>query len=570
MTTGGTESPQQFGKYLLLERIAMGGMAEIFRAKKLGAEGFEKELVIKRVLPHFTEDESFITMFKDEARIAANLNHANICQVFEFDELDGSFYLAMEYIPGQDLKRVLETGVQQGFPLTTTQIAWIGAQVAAGLHYAHTKEYNGKPLNIVHRDVTPHNVMLSREGDVKLMDFGIAKAAARSTRTQAGTVKGKCAYMSPEQARGKDLDGRSDVFALGIVMWEALSRDRLFLGETEFETLSNVLKRPVADIREHNAEVPDRLKEILDKSLARDRDDRYESAAAMERDLLSFFYQQCDPNKVLLGETIQFLFEGGPRPELGATPPPPEVEDVGVAETAAMPSIAPHLHGGGPPPPAGTGSIPPIPAGPPALSPQQPTLPLEPNGGAPPHAPTPLPPPPVPTPVPTPVPAPVPEATPPPMSSPSGAMAPLDASEPGFVAYTGQIETGRPMVLYTGIAGGAVLLLAVIAFLVFGGNGEEAPPADPPPTEGTQPEEPPPAAPAAPREIRIEVEPASARIYIDADDLSRRSPLTGLKRRVGSVLKLKVRARKHKTVRQKVTIEAGDGPQVISIKLEKK
>jgi len=577
MNTGGTSSPQQFGKYLLLERIAVGGMAEIFRAKKLGAEGFEKELVIKRVLPHFSEDDSFITMFKDEARIAANLNHSNICQVFEFDQLEDSFYLAMEYIAGEDLKSAIETGAKRDFPLTVTQITWIGAQVAAGLHYAHQKEYAGEPLNIVHRDVTPHNIMLSREGDVKLMDFGIAKAAARSTRTQAGTVKGKCAYMSPEQARGKDLDGRSDVFALGIVMWEALTGERLFLGETEFETLSNVLKRQIPDVRTFNADVPPRLKEILDKALARDAADRHEHAAAFERDLLGFFYQECDPNKVLLGETIQYLFEDGPRPDCGVPVAEPSgPQDVGNLETVAMPSVAGMTGGGSAPMPApipmptgqgaGSGIVAPPPAAapPPPMAPPPavPPPPSAPHMGAPPQPTLPL------EPVRSP-PAAV-DVIADAMAAPTDPMRPLDVSEPSLAAYTSSVETGPNKGLLVGVAAAIIVVLAIVGFFVFRGGGETEV-ADKPPTESGGVEKPPPTPKeVAKRMVRVVAKPAKAKLYVGKSaDYAEKSPVE-VEREVGATLRVRATARGYKSLRKKVEVVAGDGEQVVELVLKKK
>ena len=556
MSTGGTASPQKYGKYLLLERIAVGGMAEIFRAKKLGAEGFEKELVIKRVLPHFAEDDSFVTMFKDEARIASNLNHANICQVFEFDQLEDSFYLAMEYIAGQDLKRLTDVGRKREFPLTVTQITWIGAQVAAGLHYAHTKEYAGKPLNIIHRDVTPHNIMVSVGGNVKLMDFGIAKAAARSTRTQAGTVKGKCAYMSPEQARGRDLDGRSDVFALGIVMWEALTGQRLFLGETEFETLSNVLKRQIPDVRTFKADVPPRLKEILDKALAREADERYEHAAAFERDLLGFFYGSCDPNKVLLGETIKYLFEDGPRPDVGIPEPEPAApEDVSSLETMAMPSVAGMFGGAGPmgggpnqpflaPPPPG----PPLPAPPPPdARPPPPTLPMEPLRN--PQRAVDV----------------VSEA----MGAPTDPMRPLDVSEPSLAAYSGHIGSGPSKGMVIGSAAAVVVVLGIVGFVVFGGDDDDAGASagGPPANVGTEEPAPPPAV--AKRAIRVETKPDGASVFVDGEtDIPRKSPFE-IEREVGVTLRLRVKYKGLKAKREKVTVEPGEGVQLVEIDLKK-
>lgn len=285
-----TNLPQRYGKYVLLRKIAMGGMAEIFRAKTMGAEGFEKQIVIKRILPHFTDDEAFVKMFIDEASIASKLQHSNIVQIYDFDSEDNRYYIAMEYVEGADLKAIVERGLKLGKPLGPAQCVWIMMELAKGLHYAHTKEYNGQPLNIVHRDISPHNVIMSHSGEVKLMDFGIAKAAQRSTKTLAGTVKGKCAYMSPEQARGKPLDGRSDLFALGIMLWEMLTHKRLFLGDSDFETLSNVLKADVPPPSTVNPEVPKELDAVVLKALAKDRDQRHASVEDFGRELTRWFY----------------------------------------------------------------------------------------------------------------------------------------------------------------------------------------------------------------------------------------------------------------------------------------
>jgi len=266
--------PQKFGSYILLRKIAMGGMAEIFRGKTVGAEGFEKDLVIKRILPHYTEDEDFVKMFIDEASIAAKLQHSNIVQIFDFNVVDGCYYIAMEYVEGNDLKNLIDASNKQEKPLTPAQCVWIVMEISKGLHHAHIKSYKGKPLNIVHRDISPQNAMISFNGEIKLMDFGIAKAASRSTKTVAGTVKGKCAYMSPEQARGKPLDGRSDLFGLAVVLWEMLTHKRLFLGNSDFVTLSNVLKQDAPAPSSINPDVPKELDEIVLKALAKDREER--------------------------------------------------------------------------------------------------------------------------------------------------------------------------------------------------------------------------------------------------------------------------------------------------------
>jgi hypothetical protein len=310
MATGVSQVfPQPFGRYFLTSKVAMGGMAEIFRAKSIGAEGFEKVVAIKRILPHFTEDEGFVTMFKDEAKVAAQLTHANVVQVFDFDEVDELFYIAMEFVEGHDLKRVLDMGVKNGKPLSIAQSVYILIEAAQGLHYAHTRVVDGQPLNIIHRDVSPHNVMVSFNGEVKIMDFGIAKAASRSTKTRVGTVKGKCAYMSPEQARGKNLDPRSDLFALGVTLWEMLTGKRLFVGESDFETLNNVLKAEVPPPSELNPDVPKDLEAIVLRSLARERDERQGDCGMFATELRRWFYANVpDPDAVNLKGYMHDLF----------------------------------------------------------------------------------------------------------------------------------------------------------------------------------------------------------------------------------------------------------------------
>lgn len=310
MATGITSAyPQQFGRYILTAKIAMGGMAEIFRAKSVGAEGFEKAVVIKRILPHFSEDEGFVTMFKDEAKVASHLNHANVVQIFDFDEVDNLFYIAMEYVEGRDLKRVLDQGAKLGKPLSIAQAVYIMIEASKGLDYAHKRIVDGQPLSIIHRDVSPHNVMVSFNGEVKIMDFGIAKAAARSTKTRVGTVKGKCAYMSPEQARGRNLDPRSDLFALGVCMWEMLTGKRLFVGDSDFETLNNVLKAEVPPPSELNPEVPKELDAIVLRSLAREVDDRQKDVGAFVNELNRWFFSAVpDPEAVNMNGYMHDLF----------------------------------------------------------------------------------------------------------------------------------------------------------------------------------------------------------------------------------------------------------------------
>lgn len=302
--------PQKFGNYILLRKIAMGGMAEIFRGKSVGAEGFEKDLVIKRILPHYTEDEEFVKMFIDEASIAAKLQHSNIVQIFDFNVVDGSYFIAMEYVEGKDLKNLIDATQKEDKPLTPAQCVWIIMELSKGLHHAHIKSYKGKPLNIVHRDISPQNAMISFNGEIKLMDFGIAKAASRSTKTVAGTVKGKCAYMSPEQARGKPLDGRSDLFSLAVVLWEMLTHKRLFLGNSDFVTLSNVLKQDAPAPSSMNPDVPEALDAIVLRALAKDRDERQANVEQFARDLTKWFYATVDDlDSVAIGPTMKDLFK---------------------------------------------------------------------------------------------------------------------------------------------------------------------------------------------------------------------------------------------------------------------
>lgn len=303
-----SQFPEQFGKYVLLRKIAKGGMAEIFLAKNVGAEGFEKDLVIKRILPHYSEDEEFVTMFIDEASIASKLQHANVVQIYDFNQIEGSYYIAMEYVNGKDLKDVIADGIRRRKPLSPAQSVSIIIELAKALHYAHTKTFAGTPLNIVHRDVSPQNAMISFGGEVKLMDFGIAKAASRSTHTVAGTVKGKCAYMSPEQAKGKALDGRSDMFALGVVLWEMLTAKRLFLADSDFMTLTNVLKQEAPPPSSINPDVPPELDMILLKALEKDRDGRYPDAQGFERALTRWFYSNADLDAARLSPYMMGMY----------------------------------------------------------------------------------------------------------------------------------------------------------------------------------------------------------------------------------------------------------------------
>jgi len=235
-----SQAIQPYGEYYLTKRIAYGGMAELFRARRrTGVEGFEKILAIKKILPHLSSDRDFITMFINEAKIAAQLSHENIVQIFDFGKFEESYYLAMEYVWGNSLKAIQTKAQEQGLPLNLA--LYTISRACMGLDYAHRKKGTGsETLDIVHRDISPQNILVSYEGEVKLVDFGIAKAAFQSAETKSGVFKGKIPYMSPEQVMGGHIDRRSDIFSLGIVLYELLTGQRLFQGVSEFEIIEKV------------------------------------------------------------------------------------------------------------------------------------------------------------------------------------------------------------------------------------------------------------------------------------------------------------------------------------------
>lgn len=282
----------QFGPYKLIERISVGGMAEVYKATEHGVEGFERTVAVKRILPHIAEDDEFITMFKDEAKIAGQLNHGNIAQIYNLGQQGDSFYIALEYVAGKDLRNIFTRCQQQGRPMPIAQACFIVMKVGEGLDYAHNKrDKHGRHLNIVHRDVSPPNVLVSYEGEVKLIDFGVAKAAGRVSRTQAGILKGKFGYMSPEQVRGMPLDRRSDVFSLGVVLYECLVGQRLFQGDTDFATLEMVRTVDVPAPSSKNPEIPKDLEAIIMKSLSGEPETRYQTAMELHDELQAFMFQ---------------------------------------------------------------------------------------------------------------------------------------------------------------------------------------------------------------------------------------------------------------------------------------
>ncbi|MFW5920884.1 MAG: protein kinase domain-containing protein [Polyangiales bacterium] len=274
-----------FGRYELVGRLAFGGMAEIFLARESAAGGASRYLVIKRVLPHVADDEQFVQMFFDEARLAMQLNHPNICHIYEFGEKDDHYFIAMEWINGQPLGQAIRRArVEGGIPAHIG--AKVVAQVADALHYAHrAKDQMGRPMGIVHRDVSPQNIMVSYDGAVKLLDFGIAKASTHATKTQAGVVKGKFAYMSPQQCLGQDIDGRADIFALGICLYEVLTGKGLYHRKSEYETMRAVIDGEVPSIRDVVPDLPVELDAITQKALAKKPEDRFQTAGEMHEAL---------------------------------------------------------------------------------------------------------------------------------------------------------------------------------------------------------------------------------------------------------------------------------------------
>ncbi|MFO0680489.1 MAG: serine/threonine-protein kinase [Sandaracinus sp.] len=285
------KKPIPFGKYLLLERVNVGGMAEVFKAKAYGVEGFERLVAVKRILPSIAEDQEFITMFIDEAKISVQLTHANIAQIFDLGKVGDSYFIAMEYVHGKDLRAIFDRARKRGETVPVPMACYLAMKVCEGLDYAHNKkDASGRELNLVHRDVSPQNILLSYDGESKLIDFGIAKAAGKAGKTQAGILKGKFGYMSPEQVRGLPLDRRSDIFAVGIVLYELLTGERLFVGESDFSTLEKVKNVEIMPPSTYNRRIPEELEQIVLKGLAKDVDDRYQTAMDLHDDLQSFMY----------------------------------------------------------------------------------------------------------------------------------------------------------------------------------------------------------------------------------------------------------------------------------------
>ncbi len=303
----------RFGKYTLIRKLATGGMAELFLAIQKSVAGFEKLLVIKRILPSMNQDKAFIEMLLHEARIAATLSHPNIVQIFDVGQADGQYFIAMEHVHGEDLRSIVRQMKKKGvleFPLEHALAIVLG--MCAGLAYAHDKrDLDGTHLGIVHRDISPQNIVVTFTGDVKIVDFGIAKSDTRvGEQTKSGKLKGKVPYMSPEQARGEPLDARSDIFAAGTMLFELTTGKRLFKGQSEYETLKLICEREYPRPSDIHPDYPRDLEAIVMRALAKDPTDRYQSAREMQAELEAFVrHHQIAVSSLALNQFMQSLFE---------------------------------------------------------------------------------------------------------------------------------------------------------------------------------------------------------------------------------------------------------------------
>jgi len=287
----------KLGKYELVRPIATGGMAEVFLAKTEGPMGFAKTVVVKRIRPHLLEDPTFVEMFLGEAKLAAQLNHPNIVQIFDFGEAEGAYYIAMEYVDGPNLRTLAARSAAAKQPLPLAVVAKIVSYACEGLAYAHdfVSPETGEPLNIVHRDISPDNVVLAQSGGVKVVDFGIAKAAQQLHQTRTGLRKGKLAYMSPEYLRGKQPDRRADVFALGVVLYELIASKKPYDAESEVTLMHAMIYEDMVPIRARRPDLPDAMEAIVEKALKREPDERYPSCRELQADLERFVIAQGEP-----------------------------------------------------------------------------------------------------------------------------------------------------------------------------------------------------------------------------------------------------------------------------------
>lgn len=333
-------SAEYVGKYKLLKKIATGGMAEIFLAETTGPGRFVKRMVIKRILPHLVGDEKFLTMFQDEANLAALMSHPNIVQIFDLGEESGSYYIAMEHVSGYNLRAIIQLSNKHGMWLAPEYIAKLGSQICEGLEYAHNFCHDGHHLHLIHRDVSPQNLILSTQGVIKVVDFGIAKAKSNMQETQAGIIKGKLAYMSPEQVKGQTLDRRSDLFSLGIVLFELATHTRPFHGKSDIDMLRAILESHPQPISSMRPDFPHELENIILRSLTKNREERYQSAREMLYDLERFIQSWGQPIGPFQLQELITTLKGLDQEENAAPEPTP----------APAPAPPPHSRPTPPPP----------------------------------------------------------------------------------------------------------------------------------------------------------------------------------------------------------------------------
>jgi serine/threonine protein kinase/Tfp pilus assembly protein PilF len=301
---------KQFGKYQLLDKIAVGGMAELYRAKVMGDYGFEKQVAIKKILPHLSDEGNLVKAFIDEAKLAALLQHENIVQIYDFGNLDGEYFITMEYLFGKDLRKLTYKAKEKAVPIDLENTLYVISRLCAGLDYSHNlKDLQGKPLNIIHRDINPQNIFITYEGQVKIIDFGIAKAASHNSTTHEGLIKGKLAYMSPEQANGKTIDHRSDIFSTGIILYELLAGQRMFEGEAMhiYTQVRDAAYKPLESLV---PDLPARLNDVVQHALAKEPDKRYQSCGEMLADLEECIYElSFRPNARHFANCVKDLFK---------------------------------------------------------------------------------------------------------------------------------------------------------------------------------------------------------------------------------------------------------------------
>ena len=276
----------QIGPYRLRDKIAQGGMAELYMADYLREDGFRRQVAVKKVLPHLAENQDFIKMFIREARLAALLQHPNIVQIFDFGKIQNTYFIAMEYINGRTLGQIM-AHLQIGLPVNMT--IFLILQICLGLDYSHKRkdDDSGKPLGIVHRDISPQNILISFQGEVKISDFGISKANTEPSLTQAGVIKGKLAYLSPEQALGKHVDHQADIYSLGLMFYETLTGTRIYQFDTDIEAIRAIPEMEIPPVKQVREDIPDALNEIVMTCLAKDKAERYQDAKALHKDLMA-------------------------------------------------------------------------------------------------------------------------------------------------------------------------------------------------------------------------------------------------------------------------------------------